>query len=59
MNHFKGKQFKEDVIIVAVVYYLRCDLRYREVQELLYDSGINCCHATIYRWVQEYIKVLY
>ncbi|EAC2688381.1 IS6 family transposase, partial [Enterococcus faecium] len=23
MNHFKGKQFKKDVIIVAVGYYLR------------------------------------
>lgn len=22
MNHFKGKQFKKDVIIVAVGYYL-------------------------------------
>ncbi|EGP5052938.1 IS6 family transposase, partial [Enterococcus faecium] len=23
MNHFKGKQFKKDVIIVTVGYYLR------------------------------------
>ena len=23
MNHFKGKQFQQDVIIVAVGYYLR------------------------------------
>ncbi|MCZ1524336.1 IS6 family transposase, partial [Enterococcus faecium] len=23
MNHFKGKQFQQDVIIVAVDYYLR------------------------------------
>ena len=41
MNHFKGKQFKKDVIIVAVGYYLRYNLSYREVQELLYDRGIN------------------
>ncbi|NEX51142.1 IS6 family transposase [Lactococcus lactis] len=59
MNHFKGKQFKKDVIIVAVGYYLRYNLSYREVQELLYDRGINVCHTTIYRWVQEYSKVLY
>ena len=26
MNHFKGKQFKKDVIIVAVGYYLRYNL---------------------------------
>ncbi len=33
MNHFKGKQFQQDVIIVAVGYYLRYNLSYREVQE--------------------------
>ena len=59
MNHFQGKQFKKDVIIVAVGYYLRYNLSYREVHELLYDRGINVCHTTIYRWVQEYSKVLY
>lgn len=26
MNHFKGKQFQKDVIIVAVGYYLRYNL---------------------------------
>ncbi len=46
MNHFKGKQFKKDVIIVAVGCYLRYNLSYREVQELLYDRGINVCHTT-------------
>ncbi|OEU38427.1 transposase (plasmid) [Lactococcus cremoris subsp. cremoris IBB477] len=59
MNYFKGKQFQKDVIIVAVGYYLRYNLSYREIQELLYDRGINVCHTTIYRWVQEYSKVLY
>lgn len=59
MKHFKGKQFQQDVIIVAVGYYLRYNLSYREVQELLYDRGINVCHTTIYRWVQEYSKILY
>ncbi|KSU17136.1 Mobile element protein [Lactococcus lactis subsp. lactis] len=48
MNHFKGKQFKKDVIIVAVGYYLGYNLSYREVQEILYDRGINVCHTTIF-----------
>ena len=59
MNHFKGKQFQQDVIIVTVGYYLRYNLSYREVQEILYDRGINVSHTTIYRWVQEYGKLLY
>ena len=41
MNYFKGKQFQKDVIIVAVGYYLRYNLSYREIQELLYDRGIG------------------
>ncbi|BDP55237.1 IS6 family transposase (plasmid) [Enterococcus faecium] len=49
MNHFKGKQFQQDVIIVAVGYYLRYNLSYREVREILYDRGINVSHTTIYR----------
>ncbi|MCD5153365.1 IS6 family transposase [Enterococcus faecalis] len=59
MTQFKGKQFQKDVIIVAVGYYLRYNLSYREVQEILYDRGIHVCHTTIYRWVQEYGKILY
>ena len=59
MSHFKGEQFQKDVIIVAVGYYLRYNLSYREVQELLCDGEISVCHTTIYRWVQEYSKVLY
>ncbi|WP_413540212.1 IS6 family transposase [Pediococcus acidilactici] len=50
MSHFKGKQFQQDVIIVAVGYYLRYNLSYREVQEILYDRGLNVSHTTIYRW---------
>ncbi len=47
------------MIIVAGGYYLRYNLSYREVQEILYDRGINVSHTTIYRWVQEYGKLLY
>lgn len=59
MNPFKGKQFQQDVIIVAMGYYLRYNLSYREVQEILYNRGINVSHTKIYRWVQEYGKLLY
>lgn len=59
MTYFKGKQFQKDVIIVAVGYYLRYNLSYRDVQEVLYDRGVNFSHTTVYRWVQEYGKLLY
>ncbi|MBO0477905.1 IS6 family transposase [Vagococcus sp. DIV0080] len=59
MTYFKGKQFKKDVIMVAVGYYLRYNLSYREVSEIMADRGIIICHTTIYRWVQEYSQVIY
>lgn len=57
MNHFKGKQFKKDVIIVAVGYYLRYNLSYREVQELLYDRGINVWKGNTF--LNNFYKVLF
>ncbi len=59
MDCFKGKQIQKDVIIVAVGYYLRYNLSYLKIQEILYDRGIDVCHTTIYLWVEEYEKVLY
>lgn len=40
-------------------YYLRYSLSYRKVSEIMNDRGINVCHTTIYRWVQEYSKIIY
>lgn len=56
MVHFKGKQFKQDIIMVAVCYYLRYNLSYLDVSEILRERGIDVCHTTVYRWVQEYIQ---
>ncbi|PGS49890.1 IS6 family transposase, partial [Bacillus cereus] len=33
MRYFKGKQFKKDIILVAVCYYCRFSLSYRDVSE--------------------------
>lgn len=59
MTHFKGKQFKRDIITVAVGYYLRYNLSYREVSKIMADRGIDVCHTTVYRWVQEYSQIIY
>ncbi|MFR4287654.1 MAG: IS6 family transposase [Enterococcus italicus] len=53
MDHFKGKQFQEDVKIVAVGYYLRYNLSYREVQEILYDRGIHADGLTLDIWLRK------
>jgi transposase-like protein len=48
---FAGFCFPPDVIVVAVRWYLRFGLSYRDVEELLTERGVEVDHVTIYRWV--------
>ena len=47
-----GYRFPREVIAVAVRWYLRYGLSYRDVEELLAERGIVVDHTTVYRWVQ-------
>ena len=55
---FAGFRFPPDVILVAVRWYLRYSLSYRDVEELLAERGIAVDHVTIYRWVQRFTPLL-
>jgi IS6 family transposase len=46
------------VITVAVRWYLRYGLSYRDIEELLAERGIEVDHVTIYRWVQRFTPLL-
>jgi hypothetical protein len=46
------------VIVVAVRWYLRFGLSYRDVEELLAERGVEVDHVTIYRWVQRFPPLL-
>ena len=47
---FAGFRFPPDVIVLAVRWYLRFGLSYRDVEELLAERGIDVDHTTSYRW---------
>jgi len=51
---FTGYRFPPDVITLAVRWYLRFGLSYRDVEELLAERGIEVDHVTVYRWVQRF-----
>jgi transposase-like protein len=51
---FAGFRFPAEVIVVAVRWYLRYGLSYRDVEELLAERGIEIDHVTVYRWVQRF-----
>jgi transposase-like protein len=55
---FAGFCFPPDVIVLAVRWYLRFGLSYRDVEELLAERGIEVDHVTIYRWVQRFTMLL-
>ena len=55
---FAGFRFPPDVITVAVRWYLRYGLSYRDVEELLAERGIVVDHVTVYRWVQRFTPLL-
>jgi transposase, IS6 family len=44
------------VIAVAVRWYLRYGLSYRDVEELLAERGVEVDHVTVYRWVQTFTR---
>jgi transposase, IS6 family len=51
---FVGFRFPAEVIVLAVRWYLRYGLSYRDVEELLYERGVEVDHVTVYRWVQRF-----
>jgi IS6 family transposase len=55
---FAGFRFPSDVILLAVRWYLRHGLSYRDVEELLAERGVDVDHVTIYRWVQRFTPLV-
>lgn len=49
-----GYRFPRDVIAVAVRWYLRYGLSYRDVEELLAERGVGVDHVTVNRSVQTF-----
>jgi transposase-like protein len=55
---FTGFRFPPEVILLAVRLYLRYDLSYRDLEELLAERGIGVDHVTLFRWVQRFTPEL-
>jgi hypothetical protein len=55
---FKWRQFEPEIILMAVGWYLRFSLSYRDVEELLAERGLSVDHVTVWRWVQRYAPEL-
>jgi transposase-like protein len=58
LSAFSGFRFPPSVIMLAVRWYLRFGLSYRDVEELRAERGVEVDHVSIYRWVQRFTSLL-
>ncbi len=53
-NLFKWKHYQPDIILLTVRWYLRYNLSFRNVVEMMEERGLSMAHTTIMRWVHQY-----
>jgi putative transposase len=47
---FRYFNFSPEIIRLAVLMYVRFPLSLRNVEDLLFESGIDICHETVPLW---------
>ena len=53
-NGFKWKHYQPDIILLPVRWYLRYNLSFRDLVEMMEERGLFIAHTTIMRWVHQY-----
>jgi transposase-like protein len=47
---FKWRHYSPDVILLCVRWYCRCQLSYRDVEEMMREHGLEVDYSTVFRW---------
>ncbi|WP_394141725.1 IS6 family transposase [Cytobacillus oceanisediminis] len=53
-NLFKWKHYQPDIILLTVRWFLRYNLSFRNLVEMMEERGLSMAHTTIMRWVHQY-----
>ncbi|MBT2255917.1 IS6 family transposase [Priestia megaterium] len=53
-NLFKWKHYQPDIILLNVRWYLRYNLSFRDLVEMMEERGLSIAHTTIMCWVHQY-----
>ncbi|AUB67029.1 IS6 family transposase (plasmid) [Bacillus cereus] len=53
-NLFKWKHYQPNIIVLTVRWYLRYNLSFRDLVEMMEERGLSLAHTTIMRWVHQY-----
>ncbi|MEH6933979.1 IS6 family transposase [Bacillus sp. JJ783] len=51
---FKWKHYQPDIILLTVRWYLRYNLSFHDLVEMMKERGLSISHTTIMRWVHQY-----
>jgi transposase-like protein len=46
---FRGRHFRDEVIVLCVRWYLRYPFSYRDLEEMMAERGLAVDHSTIAR----------
>jgi transposase-like protein len=55
---FRGRHFRDEIIVLCVRWYLRYPLSYRDLEGMMAERGLTIDHSTIARSVLRYAPVL-
>ena len=47
---FRGRLFRDEIIVLCVRWYLRYPLSYRNLEEMMAERGLRVDHSTIAHW---------
>ncbi|EJR62460.1 hypothetical protein IIO_02391 [Bacillus cereus VD115] len=53
-NLFKWKHYQPDILLLTVRWYLRYNLSFRDLVEMMEERGLSIVHTTFMRWVHQY-----
>jgi transposase, IS6 family len=51
---FKWKHYQPEIILLTVRWYLRYNLSFRDLVEMMEERSLSIAHTTIMRWVHQY-----
>jgi len=51
---FKWKHYQPDIILLTIRWYLRYNLSFRDLVEMMEERGLSLSHTTIMGWVHQY-----
>jgi transposase, IS6 family len=53
-NLFKLKYYQPEIILLTARWYIRYNLSFRNLVEMMEERGLSIAHTTVMRWVHEY-----